>query len=310
MIVQGQRIASALSDTPRELLARVPLVILPEIGFGWRAYRSLLERFASERRVFALDWPGFGDSVKPKPTDFVYTLANYSDVLARWLDSLGVARAALLGNGLGAAVALRYTLAHPQRVAGLALLGPLGITPPEGWLGKAAIGLWRHRLILRLSAPTTTSFALGPTTEATNDIQARHRAERANDNYTTSLAAAAALIGSLSSPTTYRIEQTGTTGSSGGSDDHTGTSTDGEHPAELLALAHRITAPALVLRGALDPFCTAGDARRLAEALGAHGALEVTLPGGGHLPFLQQPARCMQAIEGVIVTAEANAAQG
>jgi pimeloyl-ACP methyl ester carboxylesterase len=311
VIVRGQQIASALSDAPRELLPRVPLVILPEIGFSWRDYRSLLERFAGGRRVFALDWPGFGASVKPAPANFVYTLANYTEVFARWLDSLGVARAVLLGNGLGAAVALRYALAHPQRVLGLAFVGPLGITPPEGWVGKLAIGLWRQRLMLRFSEPTLTSFALGPTTEAMNDIRARRRAERANANYGASLAAAAALIGSLASPTTYQIEQSATSGASGASQKRAETANaNSEHPTELLTLAHGIPTPSLVLRGTLDPFCTANDARRLAELLGAHGALEVTLPDAGHLPFLQQPARCIQAIEGVIMTAEANAVAG
>src|SRR5947209_6541791 len=70
--VQGTRIATAMNDVPRALLARVPLIVLPAIGPVWSDYRLILERVARERRVFALDWPGFGASDKPAPATFAY----------------------------------------------------------------------------------------------------------------------------------------------------------------------------------------------------------------------------------------------
>jgi len=36
----------------------------------------------------------------------------------------------------------------------------------------------------------------------------------------------------------------------------------------------------------------------------------VVLPDAGHLPFLQQPARFFKAAEGLVATAESNAAVG
>src|SRR5262245_24708260 len=74
VMVNGLRLAAAMSDAPRALLARTPLVVLPEVGFVWEDYRLLLEHFASERRVFALDWPGFGGSAKPRAGEFAYTV--------------------------------------------------------------------------------------------------------------------------------------------------------------------------------------------------------------------------------------------
>jgi pimeloyl-ACP methyl ester carboxylesterase len=62
------------------------------------------------------------------------------------------------------------------------------------------------------------------------------------------------------------------------------------------------------VRGALDPVITAADARRAAEALGGKGALEVVLPDAGHLPFLQQPTLFFKALDGLVATAEVNAA--
>ncbi|HLY30431.1 MAG TPA: alpha/beta hydrolase, partial [Ktedonobacterales bacterium] len=280
---------------PRELLARIPLALLPEVGFAWGEYRPLLEHFAPGRRVCALDWPGFGASAKPPPADFAYTLANFAVVFARWLDSLGVARAVLLGNGLGAAVALRYALAHPQRVVGLALMGPLGMTVSTGVVERIVQRILRSPWLLRRIEPTLTSLALGPTTAETEAILRRRRSAREGADYAASLAAAVALIRSLSAPDDLS--------------DLGAEARERDARQGLLAQADRVTAPALVMRGALDPLCAATDTRRLAEGLGAHGALEVTLPTAGHLPFLQQPTRCMQAIAGLIATAEANAVQ-
>jgi pimeloyl-ACP methyl ester carboxylesterase len=275
IVVKGQRVATAISDTPRELLARAPLVVLPEAAFVWHDYALVLDRFAPERRVFALDWPGFGASGKPAPTDFDYSAENYANLLSAWLDALGIARAVLLGNGLGAVSAVRYAVAHPNRLLGLALIAPLGFAQP--WLlATLARSITGSPLLLRRVEPLALSLLLGPTTPAATAIAQRHRELRAAPDHAASSQALAALWRGLARA---------------GSD--------------LPALASRVTGPTIVVRGALDPLVTAAEAHRAARAVGAHGALEVTLPAAGHLPFLQQPDRFHQALAGLIATAEA-----
>lgn len=274
--VQGMRLATAMNDAPRALLARAPLVVLPAIGPVWSDYRAILERFARERRVFALDWPGFGASDKPAPTTFAYSAASYADVLAGWMDALGIARAVFLGNGIGATAALLYAAAHPTRALGLALAAPLGFASPSltgELLGKAA----GNPTLLRLLEPTTYALALGPTTAATEAALAGYRARRASADATHTREATAALWRSLQSPT-----------------------------GDLPTLARNVATPSIILRGELDPLVTMADSRRAAEALGPRGALEVILPDAGHLPFLQQPTRFFKALDGLL--AEANAA--
>ncbi|MGH2517467.1 MAG: alpha/beta fold hydrolase [Ktedonobacterales bacterium] len=275
--VGGLRIASAMSDAPRALLARVPLVVLPAAGHVWADYRGILERFAPERRVFALDWPGFGNSPSPAPSDFAYSAGGYADLLAGWLDGLGIARAVLLGNAIGGAAAIRYAVAHPRRVVGLALVAPGGFTPP-GLIRTLASRLLGTPAMLRRVEPAFTSLYLGPATPETRAIVQAHRARRAGSDYAVSIQVHAALWRSFNRP-----------------------------DADLTALARQVTAPAIVLRGALDPIITAADARRAAESLGERGALEVTLPNAGHLPFLQQPDRFLQVVAGLLDTAEARA---
>jgi pimeloyl-ACP methyl ester carboxylesterase len=279
--VKGLRIATAMSDAPRALLARVPLVVLPAGNHLWGDYRPILDRFAPERRVFALDWPGFGNSAKPAPAEFNYSIAGYAELLVGWMDSLGIARAVLLGNSVGAGAAIRYAAAHPKRVLGLMLVAPAGFTSP-GLTRALASRLLGTPAILRRVVGGFTSLYLGPTTTETAALMQQFRMRRGSPEYAASLAAYAALWRSFDTP-----------------------------DADLAAIAKQVTAPAIVVRGALDPIITAADTRRAAEALGGaegKGALEVILPDAGHLPFLQQPARFFKAAEGLIATAEVNAA--
>ncbi len=167
--VAGLRIATAMNDVPRFLLARVPLVVLPAANHPWQDYRLILERFAPERRVFALDWPGFGASDKPAPADFAYSIQRYAEILAGWMDSLGIARAVFVGNSVGAGAAIQYAAAHPQRTLGLLLVAPAGFTPPGitrwtaarflGTPGDSARG--GRRLHVALSRPDDRRDARG-----------------------------------------------------------------------------------------------------------------------------------------------------
>lgn len=278
VIIEGQRIATAMNDTERALLARAPLVLLPDAGYTWRDHRAILERLAPERRVFALDWPGFGASARPPTTDYAYTLDHLANVLGQWLDALGVARSVLLASGLAAGVAVRYAAAHPQRVAGLALVGPMGFAP-RGTLETLASYALRAPALPKLAEPALTSLALGPATEETRAIEEERRAERARPEHAASLAASAALWRDMDAAR-----------------------------AQAPTLARTVRAPSAVIRGGLDPLCSAAEARTTAEALGERGGLEVTLPEAGHLPHLQQPERFFQALTGLIATAEVNLA--
>jgi len=98
-------------------------------GWGGSAYmfRRGIERLADEGcRVLAPDLRGFGLSDKPTTADAYGVAAFVGDVIAL-LDTLGVVRAALVGQSLGGGVALRVALSHPERVTALALVNPVGL---------------------------------------------------------------------------------------------------------------------------------------------------------------------------------------
>jgi len=117
-----------------------PLVLLHGGGVDsalltWQPAWNALTRLGS---VLAADLPGFGAS--PLGTT-VPTLAGYRDWLTAFLDAAGVARAVLVGLSLGGGIALQTALDAPQRVDGLVLCAPYGVSPqvPGGRAGFLAV---------------------------------------------------------------------------------------------------------------------------------------------------------------------------
>jgi len=90
---------------------------------GWSNFSGNLEHYAAHFRTVIVDMPGFGRSAHPAEYDRSY-LRYAADATVALMDELGVASAHLLGNSLGASVAVRLVLAHPDRVRRLVLMGP------------------------------------------------------------------------------------------------------------------------------------------------------------------------------------------
>ena len=67
----------------------------------------------------ALDLPGHGRSTLPGRN----SIEGYRDVLLGLLDALGFERVVVVGHSMGGAIAQTLALSHPDRVAGLGLIG-------------------------------------------------------------------------------------------------------------------------------------------------------------------------------------------
>ena len=88
-------------------------------------------------RNIVLDLPGFGRS--DKPDDVNYDLAFFVENLTLLLDNIGIETCTLLGNSLGGAIALGYTLNNPSRVDNLILMAPGGVEERETYFEMEGI---------------------------------------------------------------------------------------------------------------------------------------------------------------------------
>ena len=88
------------------------------------SYKYAIEPLARSHRVFAPDWPGYGESDKP---DLEYTVGFYTGFLGNLMDALQLECANLVGISLGGGVALSFALRSPQRVEKLVLVDSYGL---------------------------------------------------------------------------------------------------------------------------------------------------------------------------------------
>ncbi len=120
-----------------EVLGRGRPVILLHGWLGsWRYWVPAMRQLAGKYRIYAIDLWGFGDS--GRNTDF-YKFDAQVKLLGEFMERLGIKKAALIGHDLGAAVAARYAVLHPERVPKL-----MAIAPPLFHLAPATRALTQN----------------------------------------------------------------------------------------------------------------------------------------------------------------------
>jgi len=102
-----------------------PLVLLHGTGGHAEAYARNLRALGEGFRVVAFDLLGHGFTDKPAGP---YTLDDYAEHLGHVLDELGIGRANLSGESLGAWVAAWFAAGNPDRVERLLLNTPGNVT--------------------------------------------------------------------------------------------------------------------------------------------------------------------------------------
>ncbi|MEU6476835.1 alpha/beta hydrolase [Streptomyces sp. NPDC047017] len=244
-----------------------PLVVLPGGPMRASAYLGDLGGLAAHRRLILLDPRGTGGSACPADPSTYRCDRQVDDVEALRVH-LGLERMDLLGHSAGGSLATLYAARHPRRVARLALvtaaLRPLGLSPTAADRSAAARlrsgEPWFEKAYPVLAAwlagegeyhPALTPFFYGRWDEAA-DAHAGAEEEQTNEEAADRYFAEAAF-----------------------------------DPAATRAALRALTAPVLVLAGALDGGPTPALARRAAEAFG-HAEFAVQ-PGAGHYPWLDDP---------------------
>ena len=104
---------------------REPIVFVHGLGGQWQNWLENIPRAAEERRVVALDLPGFG--LSPMPRERI-TISGYGRVVDALCERLGLGRVDVVGNSMGGYIAAEVAIQFPQRVDQLLLVSAAGIT--------------------------------------------------------------------------------------------------------------------------------------------------------------------------------------
>jgi pimeloyl-ACP methyl ester carboxylesterase len=98
----------------------VPLVFLHGVTDSWHSFERVLRLMPPDVRAFAVSQRGHGDSSRPESG---YTLSDMSSDLGAFMDAMGLHAAIIVGHSMGASVAQRFVIDHPNRVAAVVLMG-------------------------------------------------------------------------------------------------------------------------------------------------------------------------------------------
>ena len=135
--------------------AAPPVVFVHGISGNWQNWLENIPRFARERRVVALDLPGFGESeeMAGKPT-----MPAHGRVVESLCKHLDLGPIALVGNSMGGFIAAETAIQFPERVERLVLCSSAGITTSElrrepvmAWGRAVAMGGTRSAAEVRMA---------------------------------------------------------------------------------------------------------------------------------------------------------------
>jgi len=147
-VVDGVRLAYRRAGTEG------PTVVLLHgagIDDGMVSYGEVLPALADDHRVYALDWPGCGDSEDVDE----HATSTYASLLAGFLDDRDLESPTVVGLSMGGAAALGTALSVPDRIGRLVLAASYGLgnripagslwywlahTPGANALGWSAVG--------------------------------------------------------------------------------------------------------------------------------------------------------------------------
>ncbi len=128
-----------------------PLVLLHGFMMSHWYYRGLLPELSRDHRVYAIDFPGFGESDRPDPQRYGYDNPSLAGTVDEVMAKLGIGPARVIGHSMGGGAALVLAARHPERVERMVLISPaiypLPPMPPlVKMLMSPSVGpfVWKH----------------------------------------------------------------------------------------------------------------------------------------------------------------------
>ena len=95
------------------------LLLLHGFPTAGHMFRDLIPLLAESYRVIAPDLPGFGNTVAPPRGKFDYSFDRLAEVIAGFVDAMGLTRYALYIFDYGAPTGLRLAMRYPERVTAI-----------------------------------------------------------------------------------------------------------------------------------------------------------------------------------------------
>ena len=150
---------------------KFPLVMIHGFGAGILQFYKKLDHLHSDRRLFAIDLPGFARSSRMLFTPEAEAAEQeFVDAIEKWREAVGLEKFILLGHSLGAFLSCSYAMSYPSRVRHLIMDDPWGVAVRQNnpdsnrkvpiWVAVVASFLTKFNPFtpVRLAGPIGESF--------------------------------------------------------------------------------------------------------------------------------------------------------
>jgi pimeloyl-ACP methyl ester carboxylesterase len=98
-----------------------PVILIHGWTQAWNTWRSTIETFHNQYRMYAPDLWGFGESDKEQRES--YEVSDFIELIPPFMDALGMAEVPIMGHSMGGTTALGVALKYPERVKKVAVVG-------------------------------------------------------------------------------------------------------------------------------------------------------------------------------------------
>lgn len=239
-----------------------PLIMLHGYSDSSVSYELVLPHLPESIHAFAYTQRGHADAGKPLSG---YAVQDYVADLVAFMDAVSIDRAIIAGHSGGSYTAQRFAIDHPERAAGLVLIGSF-----RAFRDNPGI-LELHEAVSQLTDPVDPEFV--------REFQEGCVAQPVPTEFIDRI-----VDGSIQVPARVWKEYL-----------------DGLLDADVPTESGTIDAPTLILWGDHDEFCPASDQEALLQAI-PRSRLE-TYTDTGHCPHWEQPERAAAEIEGFVSAA-------
>jgi pimeloyl-ACP methyl ester carboxylesterase len=104
-----------------------PVVLVHGLGGQWQNWLENIPRLALDRRVVAMDLPGFGLTPEPDDDEGI-SIPRYGRFVNALCDQLGLGTVELVGSSMGGYITAEVAIQFPERVKRLVLVSAAGIS--------------------------------------------------------------------------------------------------------------------------------------------------------------------------------------
>jgi len=121
------------------------LLLLHGFPSSSRMFDPLIPLLTDRYHIIAPDYPGFGNSDAPPPSQFDYTFDHLATVIDGLTQSLGLKSYVLFMQDYGGPVGFRLALAHPERVKAMIIQNAVSHVEGLSPLWEARRAYWKDR---------------------------------------------------------------------------------------------------------------------------------------------------------------------